>query len=59
MTEKVKWFIDVCDEMLDDPNWDWASNTIEGIRNTIEKSGMITERQANAIRNIRAKERGY
>jgi hypothetical protein len=51
----VDWFLDDCDEMLNDPGYDWAMKTIEGIQRTIEKTGIVTKDQARAIRNIRAK----
>jgi hypothetical protein len=52
-SQKAEWFVESCDEMLDNPKYQWAYDTIEGIRDNILKNGRVTEKQQSAIRNIR------
>lgn len=40
------------DEMLEDERYEWAENTLSGIRETVERTGAVTENQARAITNI-------
>jgi hypothetical protein len=49
----VEWFIDSIDEMLESDDYDFANDTLEGIRASVVKNQNVTEGQKNAIRNIR------
>ena len=40
------------EEMLEDENYEFASDTLEGIRDWIEENNHITENQQMAIENI-------
>ena len=46
--------LDECDDMLLDSDYDFAADTIQGIRDHIEKHKTVTPRQKKAIANIRA-----
>lgn len=43
----------VIESMLDEKDYQFASETLEGIWETIDNSGKITSNQINAIQNIR------
>ena len=45
--------LDEIDELMDDDHYSWAFQTLSGIRETIVKTGIVTERQADAVNNIR------
>jgi hypothetical protein len=45
--------IDKIDELLEDDQYAWAFTTLCGIRETITRTGKVTEGQAYAINNIR------
>ena len=51
---EAKKYIDIIDEMLFDDDYDFASNTLEGIKKWVEKYGTITDAQKVAVENIRA-----
>lgn len=40
------------DEMLEDDRYEWAEDTLSGIRSTVERTGAATEGQRRAITNI-------
>lgn len=40
------------EEMQNSGNYDWASETLEGIQETVEKTGTVSEAQQRAIDNI-------
>lgn len=41
-------------EMCADPNYDWANDTLSGIAEWVEENRHVTEKQIDAIRNIKA-----
>jgi hypothetical protein len=47
--------VDEIDEMLDGGAFDWARDTLEGIRTTVSDREHVTDRQAEAVRNIAEK----
>lgn len=53
-------FVDELDDMLFDDDYSFASDTIEGIKGTVEKTHKVTEGQRTAIENIKnsVEERG-
>ena len=48
-----KDFLFDLDEMLSDSDYEWASDIIEGIRDTVKFKYHVTQRQSDAIDNIR------
>ena len=46
-------YIDIIDDMLFDSDYEFADDTLTGIRNWIEEHEHITEGQIEAIENIR------
>lgn len=56
--EDLEWleWLNKCDDMLMDPDYDWAEETIEGIRGWIKDHEHVTENQKESITNI--EERG-
>lgn len=44
-------FIQRIDDLLDD-GYGWAADTLEGIRETVERTGRVTEGQRTAVDNI-------
>lgn len=45
-------------EMLDDPDYSYAWNTLESMESWIKKNESITDKMVKAIENIRAKPSG-
>ena len=41
-----------CNALLSDPDFEFAEDTVEGIKDWIEENHHVTERQADAISNI-------
>jgi hypothetical protein len=54
MCQKCEWekYKDVCGVMMEDEEYDFALETIEGIFDWVEKNEHITEKQKIAIKNI-------
>lgn len=54
MCEECEWeeLADEICEMLDDPEYEFALGTLEGIRNWIVKNEHCTEGQKEAVENI-------
>lgn len=48
-----KGFADEIDDLLEDKRYEWAAETLSGIRETVEKLGRVTDRQRDAVDNIR------
>lgn len=46
-------WIRVIDRMLGEPEYEFARETLEGIREWVEEEARITAKQINAIQNIR------
>lgn len=44
--------LDLCEEMMNDSDYDFAMDTIEGIHDWIEENETVTEKQVEAIQNI-------
>lgn len=44
--------LDQIGRLLDDPDAQFAADTLEGIRATVEKTNYVTTRQAGAIQHI-------
>lgn len=59
MCDRCDWesLIEQIDEMIDSGDFDWAMDTLEGIRGTVSEREHATERQAEAIENIAEKRR--
>jgi hypothetical protein len=52
---------EVLEELNDlcaDPDFEWANDTLSGIAEWVEKNGHVTEKQVDAIENIKAKVEG-
>lgn len=45
--------LDVIDELLDDARYQWAVQTLAAIRETVDKTDRATERQIEAVMNIK------
>lgn len=54
MCDKCEYedYIEMCNDILEDFDNEWCSNTIEGIKNWIEKNEYVTGKQKEAIENI-------
>lgn len=48
----VNDFLDELTEMLEDPKYLFAHETLSGIKTTVEKSSRVTEGQRRAVSNI-------
>ncbi len=46
-----RW-LGVLDDLLEDEDYDWADDTLEGIRGWVDTNKHITDRQMGAIENI-------
>jgi hypothetical protein len=46
--------IEVIVDLLEMPDAQWAATTLEGIRDTVARTGYCTEGQQTAVKNIRA-----
>jgi hypothetical protein len=40
------------DELLEDERYEWAADTLEGIKSTVSRTGRCTDGQQRAVRNI-------
>jgi hypothetical protein len=45
--------LELAEEMLDDPRYEFADRSVEGIRDTIKRNKHVTERQHQALMNIK------
>ncbi len=45
-------FIARIDDLLESGDYDWAADTLSGIRETVERIGRVTEHQGRAVDNI-------
>jgi hypothetical protein len=52
MNQEPAEFLDVLDELLDNPRYSWAFPTITGIKFTVKQHRKVTEGQRIAIENI-------
>jgi len=50
----VEFFIAEIEELLEDPAFSFAADTLEGIRDTVRLRQQVSEAQREAIDNIRA-----
>lgn len=50
--QRVLNLIEQIDGLLDSGDYDWAEDTLTGIRGTVERNGYTTERQEQAVQNI-------
>jgi hypothetical protein len=60
MCENCEWE-DTLEELNDlcaDPDYEWANDTLSGIAEWVEKNGHVTDRQVDAIENIKNAARG-
>lgn len=59
MCDTCDWedLVERIDGMLETGDFDWASETLEGIRSTVADREHRTERQAEAVDNIERKRR--
>ena len=55
--EYLEW-LETLDEMKDNVDFEFALKTLCGIEKWVRKNNHITEKQKNAIENIRASKRG-
>ncbi len=46
-------FLQRLDEMLEDGDYLWAADTLQGIRETVDRSGLVSDGQRRAVTNIR------
>lgn len=42
-------------ELCEDPDYEWANETLSGIAEWVEKNGHVTGKQVDAIENIKAR----
>ena len=56
MCKRCDWetYIDDIDKMLIDPDYEFAEETLSGIRDWIEKNEHITDKQSISIDNIKS-----
>lgn len=54
MTEEAQELWDEIEEMLDEPRFNFAKQTLQGIQDTVRLTGRATATQQQAIKNIRA-----
>jgi len=56
MCSRCDWqeHLEEIDEMLSDPDYDFAEDTLRGIYEWVEENEHITERQISAVSNIRS-----
>ncbi len=54
-SKKAQEYIGIIEEMLDDDKWDYAYDTLAGIRDDIEEHERITDAQVQAVENIKSK----
>ena len=54
MCDKCKWadYENKCEDMLNDSDYEFALDTIEGIYNWIQSNSHVTEKQKESIDNI-------
>lgn len=59
MCKSCEWedLIDRIDGMVDSGDFDWAMDTLDGIRSTVAEREHCTDRQAEAVENIESKRR--
>lgn len=50
-------FIERIDDLLESGDYDWAADTLSGIRETVERIGQVTAPQERAVDNIEAARR--
>lgn len=48
-----KAWLRLCNDMLEETDFEFAWETIEGIRDWIEENDLVTGKQINALQNIR------
>ncbi len=51
-SKQVTAFLGTLDELLEDPNYLFAADTLSGIRDSVSRTQVITEGQRGAVRNI-------
>lgn len=51
--ELHEFYLKRIDRMLDDPDYEFAKQTLEGIRDRIKTGGHVTAKQIKAIMNIK------
>ena len=50
---KLEDFLELIDECLDDDDFLFAEDTLKGIKDTVSRTQTVTERQLQAVNNIR------
>jgi hypothetical protein len=45
-------FLRELEDMIDDGRYQWAEDTLEGIRETVERTRTVTDNQKRAVENI-------
>jgi hypothetical protein len=60
MCEKCEWeeTLEELNDLCADPDYEWANDTLSGIAEWVEKKKHVTEKQVDAIENIKAKVEG-
>ncbi len=58
-SEQEGWmtFLTEIEDLLSSEEYDWASDTLEGIYNTVEQRQVVTPGQRDAVENITAAKR--
>jgi hypothetical protein len=56
MCQSCEWeeTLERLNDLCEDPDFEWANDTLSGIAETIEVRGHVTEKQLDAIENITA-----
>lgn len=50
--DRAQRLLDLIDDHLATGQYDWARDTLEGIHETVERTGMATMRQQQAVEHI-------
>lgn len=60
MCKNCEWkeVLDELNDLCEDPNYEWANDTLAGIGEWIEENQHVTEGQIDAIANIKDRVRG-
>lgn len=55
MCDSCEWeeALEELNDLCADPDYEWANDTLSGIAEWVEKNGHVTEKQVDAISNIK------
>lgn len=60
MCDTCEWEenLEELNELCEDPDYEWANDTLSGIAEWVEEKKHVTEKQVDAIANIKARVEG-